>query len=119
MIARRKRLLLAAYAVAVLALTLAPTPGVSTTLNHVDKLGHAGLFGGLAFLIYWNYTTRLGLGLAVMLSLATAGLIELAQKLLAYRSDDLFDLLAGGGGVAVGIFVAVAVLGRPVKDERA
>lgn len=115
----QKRLLLAVYAVAVLGLTLAPTPGVSTPFDNLDKVVHGGLFGGLALLVYWNFTTRRGLGLAVVASLAAAALIELAQKLLAYRSDDFLDLLAGGGGVAVGIIVAVAVLGRPSKDDRA
>ena len=95
-----------------LALTLAPTPSSVESLSQYDKWVHAGLFGGLAFLLYWNVDAAGGLRWVVALGVALAAFIEGVQVWLPYRSGDLWDLLAGAAGVLIGTIGALFALGR-------
>lgn len=117
MIARYRRALLGVYFVAVFGITLAPIPHGDGAFSDLDKLVHAALFGGLSFLIYWNFTTRRGLGAAAAASVVVAALIELAQGRIPYRSADVGDFLAGGAGVVAGIIAALSLFGSPGPED--
>jgi len=93
------------YLLLVLAATLAPLSGdMYVAVSGFDKLVHLGLFAGLAFLLYWS---RKGEGepiptSAVVFSAALAGLIEIVQSPLRYRSGDWEDFVAGSVGAILG-----------------
>ncbi len=100
-IRRHRRGLMIAYLIGLIPLTLAPVPAVPGGLPGLDKLVHIALFGGLAIVLYWNLraglwaSLRPHLVIAVVLTAALAGLIEVLQALLPYRSGDVVDLLVG------------------------
>ncbi len=107
---RHRRLILAAYTVGLLTVTLAPLPGPVYPPTGADKLVHLLLFGGLVVLFYGNFKgARRGAALvaSVVGSVSLAALVELLQGLLPYRSEDIWDLVAG----AVGALVAAALVG--------
>jgi VanZ family protein len=123
-IARHRRLVLGAYIIVLLGVTLAPLPstkGIIEVLPYLDrfvrvldKIVHAVLFGGLALLVIWNlgWSDRRGVVLrAIWLALAGAALVEVLQSPLPYRHGDFLDFAAGGAG-AVAVAVVVAVLLR-------
>ncbi|MGH7568503.1 MAG: VanZ family protein [Gemmatimonadales bacterium] len=117
---RHRRLIRAAYLAAVVVLTLAPIPeGVASRFPWwFDKAMHTGLFACLAALLSWRPTgfpplpppvvpaARQVLGPVI----ALAGLIELAQSLLPYRTGDVWDFVWGVVGGVAG-YLAVATLG--------
>jgi VanZ family protein len=119
-VTEHRRALLALYAMGLLVITLAPLPAGGEYVEAVpglDKLIHVVLFGGLAFLLMWN-AVREGRARAFIkvfgLTVAAAGLIELMQDPLPYRSGDVWDFLAGAVGALIGAAVARAMLGpRP------
>ncbi len=101
---KTRRLLLGTYLGFILVLTLAPVP--STPLDQVrgfDKIVHFVLFGALAGLAYWCFDppSRRAIWISLGLTVSMAGLVELAQAQLDYRSGDLRDFVAGTVG-AVG-----------------
>ncbi|UCF19448.1 MAG: VanZ family protein [Gemmatimonadota bacterium] len=101
----RRRLLIAIYFVALLAVTLAPIPGSTYAPALTDKLVHCLLFGGLALLLHWNLVHQSGIGrvcTATLLSVLAAGAIELLQGALPYRASDVWDLIAGAVGAVAG-----------------
>jgi VanZ family protein len=117
---RSRHTLLALYAVALLAVTLAPTPLTTSSPPGLDKLAHAAMFGGLAFLMYWNMArsrARAAAAAAFLLSVAAAGFIELVQHPLPHRSADTWDLAAGAVGSLLGIAVFTG-LSRGVRRPR-
>jgi VanZ family protein len=98
---------IAASAVLFLAPVSIPVPAVEGI--ETDKLAHALLVGALAGLIRWNLPAgRRQAVVAVLLAGTYAGLIELIQGMLAFRSGDVMDLLAGVLGA--GVFVAAVAL---------
>jgi len=104
---------IAATAVLFLAPVSNPVPTVEGI--ETDKLAHAVLVGGLAVLVWWNLPAGQWRGAAsVLLAGAYAGLIELVQLLLPFRSGDVSDLLAG----MLGALVFLTAVGVVVKRRR-
>ena len=114
-IQRHRRALLGAYALALLALTLAPMPDTGGLATDLDKLIHLGMFGARAGLVHWNLIPAMPRGRAVALATLTAalaaGLIEIIQDPLPYRDGDLGDFLAGVTGGMIGAVAAMLVSG--------
>ena len=107
---------IAASAVLFLAPVSNPVPAVEGI--ETDKLAHALLVGALAGLIRWNLPAgRRQAVAAVLLAGTYAGLIELIQGMLAFRSGDVMDLLAGVLGA--GVFVAAVALVTKRRGARA
>ncbi|MGI9272985.1 MAG: VanZ family protein [Woeseiaceae bacterium] len=77
---------------------------------NVDKWLHAITFGVLALWFSGQYRPgaywRVGIGLILF-----GVLIEFCQRLVTYRSAELFDLVANTGGVVVGLSIAAAGVG--------
>jgi hypothetical protein len=99
------RILLAAYLVALWALLLSPVPGMGFRFLDVgaDKWMHFALFGGLAVVLCWNLSRiPQSTWLAVFIAFVVAVATEIAQGLIAFRSADVWDLLAGLFGAVVG-----------------
>jgi VanZ family protein len=103
-IARRRGALLTLYLIAVFGLTLTPVPEPPDAPQSFDKVVHFGLFGFLAVLVNWNlWWARLRASAAALAAAAVAGLIELLQGPIPYRSADVWDFVAGtAGAIAVG-----------------
>jgi VanZ family protein len=99
--------LLSAYLIVVFGLTLTPVPQTPAAPGMFDKVVHFVLFGGLAWLVHWNLLlTHSSRTLAAMMGAgAVAGLVELVQGPIPYRSADVWDFVAGtlGAGVVGGI----------------
>jgi VanZ family protein len=95
--------LLSAYLIVVFGLTLTPVPQTPDTPGMLDKVVHFVLFGGLAWLVHWNLlrTHSSRTLLAMMGAGAVAGLIELLQGPIPYRSADVWDFVAGTLGAVV------------------
>lgn len=104
---------------AILYLTLVPRPLPDTDIElpGLDKLVHAVMFGGLAFVAcvdVSNRHSRLFVPLSVRASWLVAaavalfgGAVEVAQDAMAMgRGGDVLDFLADCGGIAVGVVVA-------------
>jgi VanZ family protein len=113
---RYRHLLVTGYLLLLLAATLAPVPDVGDAPSGSDKLVHVGLFGGLAFLIYWFETEPTWAGAVRAFGWATGAalLIEVLQALLPFRNADLIDFLAG----LLGAILAVAA-GAALRAKRA
>jgi VanZ family protein len=79
-------------------------------VSDFDKLAHVVLFGGVAFLAALNMN---GGGkvffVAATLTSFFAGLIELAQGLLPFRTAEWWDLWAGVIGACAGALLASTV----------
>lgn len=106
---RHRRTVLAAYVVVLLALMLAPVPGTPGYLpSNSDKAVHVALFLGLGVLVFWNVPrgSRRRFWPVVGIVASLAGLMELAQGLLPYRSGDVLDFVWGAAGALVGASVA-------------
>ena len=75
------------------------------------------LFGGLAMMLRWNLSAnRHAVFVAVGVAFVVAAATELAQGLVAYRSAEFMDLVAG----LVGAFIAVGgirVYTRGIRGE--
>ena len=95
---------------AIVWLSLTPRPP-TLPLEQGDKLGHLLGYGVLMLWfgqLYAAERTRL----AYALGFATMGVaLELAQKLLGYRTYDAFDMVANALGVALGWGLALASRG--------
>ena len=116
------RLLLAIYLIALLGLLMFPIAGPEYRLLGIgtDKWMHFALFGGLAVFLRWNLSANrhavlVSVGVAFIVAAAT----EVAQGLVAYRSAELLDLLAGLlgamlGAVSMNRIVLSAVPEKPV-----
>jgi VanZ family protein len=86
-------------------LTLAPLPADSELIPALDKVIHAAMFAGLAILLNWNLTSSgrlVAIFASFVLALAAAGIVELLQEPLPYRSGDALDFIAGAAGAAFG-----------------
>ena len=97
-------------AVAIVWLSLTPRPP-ALPIDEGDKLGH---LLGYAMLMFWfcqlYAARRVRLGYA--LGFAAMGVaLELAQKLLGYRTYEVFDMYANALGVALGWALALASRG--------
>jgi VanZ family protein len=110
---RHRHLLLTAYIVVLLGATLAPLPGSSYGPSGFDKLVHVGLFGGLAFLVYYyeSEPTLRGAVRSFVLASGAAMMIEVLQAVLPFRNADLKDFIAGLLGAAFGVAGAAVLRG--------
>ena len=81
-----------------------------TWFMHVDKWLHSITFVFLAIWFSGQYQTRsywrIGVGLILF-----GVLIEVCQRMVTYRSAELFDIVADAGGITVGLIVAAAGIG--------
>lgn len=117
---RSNRILLAIYLVALLGLLMFPFGGLGFRILGIgfDKLMHVAMFAGLAALLRWNlsasrYTTFAVIVTASMVAAAT----EVAQGFVSYRSADLWDLVAGILGAALGAVIMNRILASRVADR--
>ena len=103
---RHRRSIFGAYLVLVLVLLLAPITQESPVpeLTWLDKLVHFVLFVGLAVLGFWN---RASVPAVMLFAVALAGVLELIQGPLPYRSAELLDFVAGAVGGVGGVALAV------------
>lgn len=116
------RILLAIYLIALCGLLMYPIAGPQVRLLSIgsDKWMHAALFGGLAMLLRWNLSAnRAALIVSIGVAFCVAAATEIAQGLVAYRSADLRDLLAGLigatlGAVSMSAFVSFVVLQKRI-----
>jgi VanZ family protein len=110
---RHRHLLLGAYVVVLLGATLAPLPAGSYAPSGFDKLVHVGLFGGLAFLVYYyeGEPTLWGALRSFALASGAAIMIEVLQALLPFRNADFKDFVAGLLGAALGVAAAAVLRG--------
>lgn len=116
--ARTWRRLVVVYLLVVFAVTLSPIPPDTVAqLNFTgfDKLVHALVIAGFALILHWRPGSAPALSSAVFAFLAAsavAGLIELLQQPLPYRSGDLRDFVAGVAGAVAAIAVSAVVQDR-------
>ena len=97
------------YVVLMLVAFFAPVPALPSSLpSDSDKVVHFGIFMGFALL--HQFDRRSSIWLTLLLSLAFAGVVELVQVLIPYRSGDWKDFAAGGAGAVAGI--ALSLFGR-------
>lgn len=83
-----------------------------------DKWMHIALFFGLAALIRWNwYSRRYGILASLVLACLVAVLTEAAQSLVAYRSADMWDLVAGFLGASLGAVCMNPIVSSPVPER--
>jgi len=81
-----------------------------TWFMNVDKWLHAITFVFLA--IWFSGQYRLGSYWRIGIGLILFGiLIEVCQRMVTYRSAELFDIVADAGGITVGLIAAAAGLG--------
>jgi VanZ family protein len=100
---------LALSVVASTALFLIPLANPVPTVEglETDKLAHLLVVGGLGVLAWWNLPAGRWRALtAVLLASVYAGVIELVQGGLAFRTGDVMDFVAGVAGATVSIAVA-------------
>ncbi len=118
MIGRHRWAVTTIYAAAVVVAHLTPVPATGD-LPGLDKWVHAALFGALAFMTYWSLRPGMRFLTSVAVGVAAAGLVELLQSPLPYRSGDVWDFAAGAVGVVLGAgLAAVALDRRPVGSRR-
>jgi len=99
------RLLLTMYLIALMGLLMFPIVGPEFRLLGIgsDKWVHVALFGGLAVMLRWNLSeNRHALFVSISIALVVAVTTEVAQGLVAYRSAEFFDVLAGLNGAIIG-----------------
>lgn len=119
---RLDRLWLAIYLIALLGLLLFPISGPVFRFLDIpaDKWMHLALFGGLAVFLRWNLSANrhvvlVSIGAAFVVAAAT----EAAQGLLAYRSPELWDLLADLLGATLGALAMNRIVSSPVLVKMA
>ena len=107
-------ILLACYWVALFVATHIPLPKVSELPKNSDKGMHVLAFGGLAFLLLvWLSASRpltpFRVSKALAIAALYAGIDESLQKLLDYRTFDLYDLAANWMGLMIGLATFLAI----------
>jgi VanZ family protein len=114
------RLLLALYLVALSGLLMYPFAGPEFRLLSIgfDKWMHFALFGGLAVFVRLNlsashHAVLVSIGVAFVFAVAT----EVAQGMVAYRSAELLDLLAGLLGAMVGAVSMNRIVSSSVPEK--
>lgn len=117
-----RRRLIAVYLVVIFGITLAPIPPDATAqldIPGLDKWIHAAMIGGFALLLYWRPGPALAFARAagsLLAAAAVAGLIELAQEPLPYRSGDWLDF--GAGVIGALLAIALATVWRASRARR-
>jgi glycopeptide antibiotics resistance protein len=104
-VSRIDHVMLGVYMISLIILLISPIegPGFRFLGIQSDKWMHILLFGGLAVLLRWNFSrNHQAWLLAVGTALAIAIAAEIAQGLVAYRSAELWDVVAGLIGAVLG-----------------
>ena len=117
---RIEQLLLAFYLVALLGLLMFPIDGRDFQFLGIqsDKWVHIALFCGLAMLLRWNYSdSRNGLIISVGIAFGVVAVTEAGQGLVAYRSAELWDIVAGFFGAIVGATSVDRIMSSPVLQK--
>ncbi|MGQ0639633.1 MAG: VanZ family protein [Gemmatimonadaceae bacterium] len=97
-----------AYGAAMVLVLLTPIPRASRPpMGGLDKLVHIGVFFG--FTLMYEFDLKPSVVRALLVSFAFAGVIELLQVALPYRSGDWWDFLAGAVGSMAGLLAASLV----------
>lgn len=107
------RLILVMYVMALIGLLMFPLGGPDSRLLGVssDKWMHVALFGGLAVLLRWNLSAnRHAIFVSIGAAFAVAAATEIAQGLVAYRSAEFMDLVAGLLGAVLGAMITDRIL---------
>lgn len=115
---------------AILYLTLVPRPlpDAGVEIPGLDKVVHAMMFGGLAFVACideaqrrrgsFGQVARRKAWFIALLSAVFGGLVEIAQMAMgAGRSGDLLDFAADCAGAVVGMLLAARVLALLSKQN--
>ena len=114
------RFLLVMYVIALMGLLLFPLGGPDFRLLGIDsdKWMHVALFAGLAVLLRWNLSAnRRAVFVSVGVAFVVAAATEVAQGLVAYRSAELLDLVAGLLGAVLGAMITDRILLSPVVQR--
>lgn len=114
--------------IAILYLTIVPRPLPDDTINipGLDKLIHAVMFGGLAFVASIDKARRSrcsftmpsskAVVIIVFATILFGGAVEIAQMLTGLgRSADWIDFVADAAGVVAGAWIAIIVLRRWIR----
>jgi len=118
MLYRYRRWVLALGVVASTALFLVPVSNPVPTVEGIqtDKVAHLIVVGGLAAICWWNLPAgRWRSLLSMLLASVYAGVIELVQGVLAFRSGDAIDFIAGVAGATVFVAAAQFIRRRPAN----
>ncbi|MBL6988590.1 MAG: VanZ family protein [Bacteriovoracaceae bacterium] len=86
-----------------------------STIPHLDKLLHAGIYTYLGWYFSQIFTSSKRLIILVAL-LAMGILIEFLQKLTGYRSFELQDIAANIFGITLGVFVFHKIYPNLIED---
>jgi VanZ family protein len=114
---RRRLLVLGIVVSAALFLVPVSNPVPSVEGVETDKLAHLLVVGGLGVLVWWNLPAGRWRTLsAILLASVYAGLIELVQRVLVFRSGDAIDFVAGVAGATVFVAAAEFIRRRPAKS---
>ena len=114
------RLLLVIYLMALIGLLIFPISGPEYRLLNIgtDKWMHFALFGGLAVFLRWILATNRH---AVLASISAAFVVavatEVAQGLVAYRSAESWDILAGFLGAMLGAVSMNRIMSFSVPEK--
>ena len=114
------RILLVIYLIAMLALLMSPLSGPKIEMPGfgIDKYLHFALFGGLAVFLRWNLAAkRRAVLTTVAAAFVVAAATEIAQGLIAYRSAELLDLIAGLFGAVLGAAGANRIMASPAPGQ--
>lgn len=114
------RLLLAMYSIALMALLTLPISEPEFRLFGIesDKWTHVALFGGLAALLRWNFSEKIrALLVSIAAAFVVAAAIEMTQALVAYRSAEMWDLVAGLLGAILGAISVDRILSSVVLQK--
>lgn len=90
-----------------------PKPGLQ--LPHIDKIVHAILFGGIAYLCYFKLTltttkpTRTIKIIALGIAIVYGTVIEIIQPIYFARGREWMDLIADGFGALLAIILATPI----------
>jgi VanZ family protein len=112
---RYVHLLFLAYVAGVVVLMFAPVPASAPSLPGFDKFVHVGVFLLFGALLYWDRseTSRADATSVILMTSAAAGLVELIQIVLPYRSGSMLDFVAGVLGGVVGALAMRQLLRMP------
>ena len=103
-----------------LALLMTPVYGPSFKFLGfgIDKYLHFALFGGLAVFLRWNLAARrFAVLIAVAVAFVVAAATEIFQGLVAYRTAEFLDLLAGLFGAILGAAVTNRIMSFPAPGK--
>lgn len=80
-----------------------------------DKVIHAGIYGVLAYLVFWSLHGARGLPgsglgmISVVMAAIYGALIEIFQMYVPTRSADIFDALFNAAGAIIGAYTYVVI----------